>query len=357
MSDESAKSYARPVRAVVYDEFSGPLRVTEVPDPVPPPGGVVLKVGAAGLCRSDWHAWRGLDDVGALPHVPGHEFAGVVSAVDSGVTRWRVGDRVTVPFVCACGSCRVCESGEHQVCPHQWQPGFDGWGGFAEFVALPAADTNLVALPPTMPMTAAAGLGCRLATAYRAVAVVGRATPGDEVVIHGAGGVGLAAVSVARAMGGRVTVVDPSPQARELARSLGAAHTLDPSEGALVDRLREATDGGPSLSVEAVGSVEACRASVSSLRPRGRHVQVGLLPPSETTEPVPMHEVIARELQVLGSHGMSAAYYSDLLALIAQGRLRPDLLVTSVIGLDDVPDAMTRIGQPDQPAGITVIVP
>ncbi|TEX51566.1 MAG: alcohol dehydrogenase, partial [Actinomycetales bacterium mxb001] len=206
------------MRAVIYDGYREPLRVTELAEPVPPDDGVVLRVEAAGLCRSDWHSWNGHDDdIPGFPHVPGHEFAGTVSAVGPDVTRWRVGDRVTTPFVCACGRCLVCESGNHQVCPHQWQPGFDGWGGFAEYVALPAADTNLVRLPHDMDMTTAAGLGCRVATAYRAIAQVGRAAPGEEVVVHGCGGVGLAAVMIARALGARVTAVDPSAHARELA--------------------------------------------------------------------------------------------------------------------------------------------
>lgn len=345
------------MRAVVYDGFRGPLTVRELPDPSPPPGGVVIKVGAVGLCRSDWHAWNGHDSVAGFPHVPGHEIAGTVAAVAPEVTRWRVGDRVTVPFVCACGRCLVCESGNHQVCPDQWQPGFDGWGGYAEYVALPSADTNLVALPPKMEMTTAASLGCRLATAYRAVAAVGKVVPGDEVVVHGAGGVGLFALAVARALGGRVTVVDPSLTARELALSLGAAAAIDPSDGDPLASILEATVGGPTVSIEAVGDAEACRLSIRSLRPRGRHVQVGLLPPELTQDPVPMHEVIARELQVLGSHGMSAAYYSDMLGLVAQGRLRPGLLVTRVITLDDVPHAMAQIGTPEQPAGVTVITP
>lgn len=345
------------MRAVAYDGARGALSVRNVDDPVAPPGGVVLRVGAVGLCRSDWHAWNGHDDVAGYPHVLGHEVAGTVAEVADGVTRWRVGDRVTVPFVCACGRCPVCESGNHQVCPHQWQPGFDGWGGYAEYVALPNADTNLVALPPKMEMTTAASLGCRMATAYRAVAAVGKAIPGDEVVVHGAGGVGLSALAVARALGGRVTVLDPSPAAREMAVALGAAAAIDPGEGDPLRSILEVTVGGPTLSIEAVGDSAACRLSIRSLRPRGRHVQVGLLPPEITHDPVPMHEVIARELQVLGSHGMSAAYYSDMLGLVAQGRLRPDLLVTRVIGLEDVPAAMAQIGTPEQPAGVTVIAP
>lgn len=344
------------MRAVVYDSLGGPWRSTEVADPTPPPDGVVLRVEAAGLCRSDWHAWHGHDNVSTFPHVPGHEFAGTIAEVGPEVTRWRVGDRVAVPFVCACGRCLVCESGNHQVCPHQWQPGFDGWGGFAEYVALPAADVNLVRLPREVDADVAAALGCRVATAYRAVATIGRVSAGEEVAVHGAGGVGLAALAIARALGARVIVIDPSPAARDTALRLGAAVALEPSSG-LVEAVREVTAGGPHVSLDAIGDDLACRTSIASLRPRGRHVQVGLLPPGTAVDPVPMHMVISRELEVLGSHGLAAHDYPELLDLVTSGRLRPDLLVARTITLDEVPEAFMLIGTPDQPAGMTLIHP
>lgn len=344
------------MRAVQYDALGAPWRVGEVGDPVAPHDGIVLKVEAAGLCRSDWHAWHGHDNVATFPHVPGHEFAGTVAEVGPGVTRWRVGDRVAVPFVCACGRCLVCESGNHQVCPQQWQPGFDGWGGFAEYVALPAADVNLVRLPREISFDVAASLGCRVATAYRAVATIGRCAAGEEVAVHGAGGIGLASVMIARALGARVIAIDPSPEARATALSLGAAAALEPSPD-LAEAIREATDGGPHLSIEAIGDDTACRTSLESLRPRGRHVQVGLLPPGTAKDPVPMHRVISRELEVLGSHGLAAHDYPELLDLVASGRLRPELLVSRTIALDAVPDAFALIGTPEQPAGITLIHP
>ncbi|MCW2606757.1 MAG: Alcohol dehydrogenase GroES domain protein, partial [Frankiales bacterium] len=189
------------MRALVFEEFGGPLEVREVDAPRPSPGGVVVRVEATGVCRSDWHAWQGHDPDVVLPHVPGHELAGVVEEVGAGVVRHRAGDRVTVPFVCACGRCPQCAAGEHQVCPHQTQPGFTHWGSYAELVALEAADVNLVALPEQVDATTAASLGCRYATAFRAVVQQGRVRPGEWVAVHGCGGVGLGAVQVAVAAG------------------------------------------------------------------------------------------------------------------------------------------------------------
>ena len=133
-------------------------RVADVDDPTPAPHGVVVAVEATGVCRSDWHAWQGHDDDVVLPHVPGHELAGTVAAVGADVRNWRVGDRVTTPFVTACGTCPECAAGAQQVCRAQTQPGFTGWGSFAELVALDHADVNLVALPEGFSASSAAAL-------------------------------------------------------------------------------------------------------------------------------------------------------------------------------------------------------
>ncbi|NEC85602.1 zinc-dependent alcohol dehydrogenase family protein [Streptomyces sp. SID12501] len=345
------------MRAVVFERYGEPAEVREVPDPVPAPHGVVVRVEATGLCRSDWHGWMGHDPDIALPHVPGHELAGVVEAVGAGVSGWRAGDRVTVPFVCACGSCPSCAAGDQQVCERQTQPGFTHWGSFAEFVALDHADVNLVAMPEEMSFGTAAALGCRFATAYRAVVQQGRVAAGEWVAVHGCGGVGLSAVMIAVASGARVVAVDVSPGALELARKFGAvecvnAATTDDTAAAV----RELTGGGAQLSLDALGSPITCAASVNGLRRRGRHVQVGLLPSPTGSTPVPMARVVALELQLLGSHGMAAHTYPPMLELVGAGILRPDLLVTSTIPLTESPAALAKMGATPG-AGVTVIEP
>ncbi|MFF5434914.1 zinc-dependent alcohol dehydrogenase family protein [Streptomyces griseofuscus] len=345
------------MRAVVFEEFGKPAEVREVPDPAPAEHGVVVRVEATGLCRSDWHGWMGHDTDIVLPHVPGHELAGVVEAVGTRVTGWRPGDRVTVPFVCACGSCPACAAGDQQVCERQTQPGFSHWGSFAEYVALDHADVNLVAIPDGMAYGTAAGLGCRFATAFRAVVQRGRAAAGQWVAVHGCGGVGLSAVMIAAAAGARVVAVDIAPGALELARRFGAAHCLDASTVPdTASAVRELTGGGAHLSLDALGSPATCAASVDSLRRRGRHVQVGLLPSADGTTPVPMARAIALELELLGSHGMAAHTYPGMLELVRSGVLRPDLLVTSAVPLDAAPAALARMGEAPG-AGVTVIEP
>lgn len=351
----------RPVRALLIEEFGARPDVVDVPDPGCPDDGVVVRVEATGVCRSDWHAWQGHDDSVALPHVPGHELAGTVVEAGPRVRRWRAGDRVTVPFVCACGVCETCRSGEQQVCQHQTQPGFTHWGSFADLVALHRADTNLVRLPDGMPATTAAALGCRFATAYRALTVHGRVRAGDQVVVLGCGGVGLSAVMIARSFGARVVGVDTSGAARAAALEVGADAVLNPDGGSPQDvahRLAELTEGGAHVSVEALGDASTAQTGVLALRRRGRHVQVGLLLGAHSRPALPMDRVVAWELELYGSHGMAAHEYPAMLAAIADGRLRPDQLVGATVGLDGAADALAALGDAGAPrARMTVVVP
>ena len=355
------------MKAVIYHEYGVLPELAEVPDPPCPDGGAVIAVRASGVCRSDWHAWKGHDPV-PLPHIPGHEMAGIVAQTGTGVTRWRAGDRVTVPFACGCGQCEYCRAGQAQVCPNQTQPGFTGPGSFAEFVAIEAAEENLVALPDRVGFTAAASLGCRFATAFRALTAHGRLRRGEWLAVHGCGGVGLSAVHIGAALGARVVAVDVSPAALAAARGLGAEQAvraagragldLAPGLGPAEDTaaaVRELTGGGAHVSVDALGSPATAAASVRCLRRRGRHVQVGLLLGPDAAAPLPMDLVIARELEIYGSHGMAARDYPAMLAMVADGALRPDRLLGEVIGLDGAAAALAAMDRPPVTAGMTVI--
>jgi alcohol dehydrogenase len=343
------------VLAVVYDRPGVPPEVREIDPPRCPAAGVVVRVMATGVCRSDWHAWKGHDPV-PLPMVPGHEFAGIVHEVGSEVASWQAGDRVTVPFVLGCGKCAYCAAGDQHVCPHQSQPGFTYPGSWAELVAVPAAETNMVRLPDEVEYVAGASLGCRFATAFRALRTHGRVRPGQVVAVHGCGGAGLSAVMIAKALGARVVAVDLGEQARRLATELGADEVIDPAETPdAAARIVELTGGGAHVSMDAVGAPAVAAASVRCLRRRGRHVQVGLLLGDNATAGLPMDLVVARELQVLGSHGMPAGDYPAMLELIARGDLDPRRLVRSVIDLAAAPAALMAMDEPSPSPGMTVI--
>jgi alcohol dehydrogenase len=323
------------MRAAVYHAFEGPLTVEELPDPEPAPDGVVVEVAATGICRSDWHAWMGQDPDVAPPHVPGHELAGTVVAAGDEVQGGWIGERVTVPFCLGCGRCPPCMAGETQICDFDYQPGFTGPGSFAQYVALPHADLNLVRLPQALGFVEAAALGCRFMTAYAAMTVHARPAEGDWVAVHGCGGVGLSAVMIAAAAGARVIAVDIDPAKLELARELGAEQALDARDGDPGAAVREATGGGAQVSLDALGSAATCAASVDSLRKRGRHVQVGLMLGDERSVPVPMGRVISHELELAGVHGMAVRHYPAMLDAITSGRLDPARLVGATVALED----------------------
>jgi D-arabinose 1-dehydrogenase-like Zn-dependent alcohol dehydrogenase len=263
-------------------------------------------------------------------------------------------DRVTVPFACGCGQCEYCLAGEAQVCPRQTQPGFTGPGSFAELVAIHAADVNLVPLPSSVDFVTAACLGCRFATAFRAVTAHGRVRAGQWLAVHGCGGVGLSAVMIASALGARVIAVDVAPAALDRARELGAECVIDASRDP-VTAIGEITDGGAHVSIDALGSAAIAANSVRCLRRRGRHVQVGLLFEQALAPPIPMDLVIARELEIYGSHGMGARDYPAMMKLVADGTLRPDLLTGQVIGLEEAGQALANLDGLSATAGMTVV--
>lgn len=343
------------MRALFYELFGEAPKIANLPDPEPTPGGVVIEVKATGLCRSDWHGWMGHDSDIHLPHVPGHEFAGVISAVGKNVMRFKVGDRVTVPFVSGCGHCQECRSGNQQVCETQFQPGFTHWGSFAEYVAIDYADQNLVHLPEEMGFDTAASLGCRFATSFRAVADQGRLKGGEWLAVHGCGGVGLSAIMIGAGLGAQIVAIDIAEDKLALARQLGATVTINSRNVAdVTEAVRDITGGGAHVSVDALGHPQTCCNSISNLRRRGRHVQVGLMLADHSLPQIPMARVIAHELEIYGSHGMQAWRYDDMLAMIKTGRLSPEKLIGRHITLSDAVTALPAMDS-FKDSGISII--
>lgn len=339
------------MRAISYAEYGATPTLIDVPEPRCPPDGAVVAVRATGVCRSDWHAWRGHDPV-PLPMVPGHEFAGVVARVGPLVRGFSVGERVTAPFVNGCGRCEWCLGGNAQICPDQTQPGFTHPGSFAEQVVVRAADFNLVRLPGEIDFVTAASLGCRFATAFHALTRQARVEPDEWVLVVGCGGVGLSMVVVARAMGARVVAVDPRERSRLRAAAMGADQVLADADPRAI---RDLTDGGPHVSVDAVGAPSAGAACIRSLRRRGRHVQAGLMLGPNADAPLAWSRVVARELTVVGTHGMAAAEYPRMLDLISAGTLDPRPLVGRVVDLDQAGEELAALDRP-QPSDAGIVV-
>lgn len=343
------------MKAAIYEQFQKPLSIQNLPDPKPTPRGVILEVKATGICRSDWHGWMGYDSDVKLPHVPGHELAGIVVETGSEIINWKIGDRVTLPFVCGCGNCHQCISGYHQVCDFQFQPGFTHWGSFAQFVAIEYADINLVKLPDEIDFVTAASLGCRFITSFRAIVEQGKIRGGDWVAVYGCGGVGLSAIMIANALGANVIAIDIDDKKLEFAKTLGAIEILNSWKNTkIVEAIKEITKGGAAVSLDALGHPDICFNSISCLRKRGKHIQVGIMEAEFKNTLIPIGLVMANELEIYGSHGMQAYKYPEMLEMILKGKLQPHKLIGKTISLEQSIEELVSMNN-FSGTGITVI--
>jgi len=343
------------MRATVYERFQGPLTIQHLPDPSPAPHGAVLRILASGVCRSDWHGWMGHDTDISLPHVPGHEFAGIVEAVGKETANWKIGDRVTMPFMGVCGNCTQCTSGHHHLCNNTYQPGFKRWGSYAEYLSIDFADTNLVALPESISFATAASLGCRFATSFRAVVSQGKVSAGQWVAIHGCGGIGLSAIMIAEAMGARTIAIDITDEKLDFAKTIGASLTLNAKQtDDVASAVLDLTNGGAHVSIDALGSTETCINSINCLRKKGKHIQVGLMNGSDAQSPIAMGQIIFKELEILGSFGMQFHKYPEMLAMIEFGKLEPEKLIGRTISLEDSTFALSNMNSFEE-IGMAVI--
>jgi len=330
------------MRAAVMEGVRKPIVVRELPDPRIEAHGALVRVEANGVCRSDWHGWVGdWDWIGIrfdFPHVLGHEFCGVVEEVGRDVRAFKAGDRVIVPFSQGEGTCAMCRSGHSNICYHGFSPGFNYWGGFGRFSAVPQADVNLVRMPESMSFVEGAGLGCRYMTSFHGLVNQARVRPGEWVAVHGCGGIGLSAVQIATALGANVVAVDIDERKLAAARQQGAVATV--SAAGNVDpaaAVRELTKGGADVSVDALGIKATCQNSIRSLRKRGRHLQIGMTSGAERGEiAVPIDLIANDELVLIGSQGMPALGYGAMLTMVEAGHLKPGTLVSRTLGLDEV---------------------
>lgn len=347
------------MQAAVYRQFGGPIRIEQVPLPPTPPDGILVQVMASGICRSDWHGWKGHDDDvknHGLPFVPGHELSGIVVQIGELVKHFSVGDRVTAPFILSCGDCQYCHRDRTTVCSNQQQPGFTYWGSFAEYVAIPRADRNVKQIPDNVSFVQAASLGCRFTTAYRAVKQQGRLRRGESIAVFGAGGVGLSCIMIAASMGASTIVaIDLSKEALDLAVKLGATHVVEASAKGYCEQVQLLCGGdGADLCIDAAGFAETCENAVNCTRPAGRMVQVGL-PIGDPKPQVAMGRVAGKELEIIGSHGFAADDLPELLNMVASSSLDPARLIRREVSLREGAVELENMDS-GSPLGVTMIV-
>lgn len=340
------------MRAAVLREYNADLAIEDVPEPDCPEDGVVLKVLACGVCRSDWHGWVGEHPRVKPGQIGGHEYCGEVVEAGPRATH-KPGDRLVAPFILACGACPSCQSGHGNTCPNQRLPGFVEPGAFAEYVAVPY-DHNLALLPQSLTPTVAAGLGCRVTTAWHALTGRAALQPAEWLAVHGTGGIGLATLILGRAMGARVVVVDVVEDKLSHAKGLGAEAAVNARDGDTAARIREITGGGAHVSVEALGIPETTNASIECLRPLGRHVQVGMPVGHTARMEINMSAVYQGNLALFGTRGMPAWKYPSLLGLITSGRVDMTPMIAREIALSGVSAELRAFNGPTPP-GVAVV--
>lgn len=341
------------MRAALLTRPRAPLEIATRPDPTPPAGGVVLKLLACGICRSDWHVWTGADPV-ELPHIPGHEYCGEVVAVGEGVEQFAIGDRVIAPFILACGHCPACSSGRQTICPDQVLPGFTQDGAYAELIAVPHADDNLTMLPEWMDPALAAAMGCRVTTAWHALTGRAALAPGEWLAVFGTGGIGLSAAMLGKALGAKVVVVDVVQEKLDYAMGLGAEASVNAAETDAAEAVREITGGGADVAIEALGVEETTVTALKSLGKMGRMVQVGMPAGDHATMPIPMDVVYSGQLAVFGTRGMPSWRYPSLLSLIEAKGLDLSPLISRRVRLSDASTELAAFDGPTPP-GVAVI--
>ena len=330
------------MKAAVYRAYNDSIEIQRVVDPVVTETGAIIEVKATGICRSDWHGWKGHDPDIQLPHVPGHEFSGVVKEIGNEIALFQLGDRVTAPFCCGCAICPQCMKGNQHICDNHFKRGFTDWGSFAQYVHIKNADFNLIKLPSSIDFASAAGLGCRFITAFHGIVNQGKVDNSMFVAIHGCGGVGLSATMIASVYGAKVIAIDINEKNLQKAKSFGAEYTINATREEVVNRVREITNGGANLSMDALGSPETSTNSINCLTKKGKHIQVGILG-SENNILISTADLIAKEIEIIGSHGMPIANYDIIFDLIASKKIDPALLIDRTVKLENVHQEMLKM--------------
>lgn len=339
------------MKAAVVEEVGKPLVVhSDWADPECEPTDAVVRVEANGICRSDHYVWKGgwpwVGIETPTPIVLGHEYCGVLEEVGSEVDGFKKGDRVVVPFNHTCGKCEQCRNGHSNACLDVHFPMFHYTGGYGRYAKVSRAALNLVPLPESISFVEAAGMGCRYMTAWHGVVDQAKVSAGEWVAVFGCGGVGLAAVNIAAAMGANVIAVSRTEAKLELAKDLGAERTVSASAGDASEQVVEMTGGGAHVSIDALGDEETALPAIHCLRVRGRHLRLGTSSAKQGgTIPLPVDQIVFKELQLIGSLGMQPARFPAMLRMVEAGLLQPAQLVERTVPIEEAGASLEAMGE------------
>ena len=315
------------MRAMVLEQFGAPLKLKDVPRPKVGPNDALIRVRAcgAGLTVVIMIATPGR--IKAFPRIPGHEIAGEVVEIGSEVRTVKAGQRVTNHFYLTCGNCRYCRSGRETLCENfRGNVGNGCDGGYAEYVALP--ERNLVPIPDGVTDLEAAVASDAIATPYHACHKEAQVSPGDDVLVIGAGGgVGIHMVQMARLLGGRVIAAEIGEEKMELARTMGADEVIDARRGEIVKQVKSLTGGrGVDAAIDMVGNSRTLQASLEALAPAGRMVIIGSKPESvygeDPTFKVNPQEFMRQAQEIHGSRYVNNEEIMRTLELVRQKRIK-----------------------------------
>lgn len=306
------------MKAALLREIGRPLVIDEVPEPKLGYGEALVRVKAVGICHSDLEIIDGKIPLPRpLPHILGHEVAGIVEAVGEGVAHVKPGDRVALSWLWwTCGRCRYCLAGRENICENQLNTGYSVDGGYAEFVKAPA--THLLRIPDNVPFPEATSATDAVATPYRALTFASRVYPGDLVAVFGIGGLGHNAVQITKVLGARVVAVDVLDAKLELAKEVGADYVVNASKEDPVKFIRDL--GGADVALPTVESLKAMRQAYESLRTGGTLVLIGL-PVGELS--LPVIDWVLRDIRVVGNIGFTRGDILQSMKLVSEGRVKP----------------------------------
>ena len=320
------------MNAAVVEEFGKPLVLREREIPSPAAGQILIKTEACGVCHTDLHAAHGDWPVKpTLPFIPGHEAIGLVTAVGSGVTIVKEGDRVGVPWLySACGHCEYCLTAWETVCPEAQFGGYTKNGGFAEYLL---ADPNYVAhIPAGLAPLDAAPLICAGITTYKGIKET-EAKPGEWIAISGCGGLGHLAIQYAKAMGLFVCAIDIDDAKLAHAKQVGADAVINAKAGDPAAAVKKATSGGAHGVLITAPSLIAFKQGVGMTRKRGTCVLVGL-PPGEF--PVPLFDVVANCITIRGSFVGTRHDMAEALAFATEGKVKADIELQPLSAINQI---------------------
>jgi propanol-preferring alcohol dehydrogenase len=335
------------MQAAVVEQFGKPLVLKELDIPEPGPGQILVKTEACGVCHTDLHAANGDWPLKpTLPFTPGHEGIGIVTALGSGVTAVKEGDRVGVPWLySACGHCEFCLAAREPVCAEAQFGGYTKNGGFAEYIV---ADPNYVArIPADLAAREAAPLICAGITSYKGIKET-QARPGEWVVVSGVGGLGHLGIQYAKAMGLHVCAVDIDDGKLAHAKRLGADATVNARDGDPIAAVRKATGGGAHGVLITAPSLGAFKQGVGMTRKCGTCVLVGL-PPGEF--PTPLFDVVANCITIRGSFVGSRRDMAEALAFAADGKVKADFELQPLSAINNV---FHRLAHGDVPSRVVL---